>query len=319
MRLVVFANHFLSSSVRLTAATLRASASRPDLEVVAIVDAARLPPSRARLPREAALRIGRRLSDPFQPPPFSYTPLLLTLPALARRHRVPLLAPREKTVNDEGFVDRLATELRPDASLVLMVDQLFRPPLLAASGEAVNYHNAMLPSHRGFGGPEYAIYQGERHSGFTFHRMIEGLDEGPILLPGSVEVAPGASADQVERAKTELACAEIDALLDAIAGREPGSPQGDDGATFTKAEVAAIRAVGDGSGHSFAELERRLRAFGVLELTRGEATLPVTALRRTAGSALVSADGIHFEPTRILHLRPSLFRFYRSAGLIWLG
>jgi methionyl-tRNA formyltransferase len=200
-----------------------------------------------------------------------------------------------------------------------MVDQLFRPPLLAASGEAVNYHNAVLPSHRGFGGPEFCVYQGERRSGFTFHRMIEGLDEGPILLPGFVAVAPGASADAVERAKTELACAEIDALLDAIVGREPGTPQGDDGATFTKAEVAAIRAVGDGSGHSFEELERRLRAFGVLELTDGEATLPVTALRRSDDSELASADGVRFEATRILHLRPSLFRLYRSAGLIWLG
>lgn len=319
MRLVVFANHFLSSSVRLTSATLNACAARSDVEVVAIVDAARLPPSRARLPREAALRVGRRLSQPLQPPPFSYTPLLLTLPALARRHRVPLLAPREKTVNDEGFVDQLASELRPDASLVLMVDQLFRAPLLAASGEAVNYHNALLPEYRGFGGPEFCVYRGDGRSGYTFHRMIEGLDEGPILLQGKVAVAPGANSDQVERAKTAHAGAELGALLDTMVRREPGAPQGSGGSTFTKAEVDEIRAVGDGSDHSYEELERRLRAFGVLELRRGDVTLPVTALRTASKSDMCSADGVRFEPARIMHLSTPLFRLYRSAGLIWLG
>lgn len=320
MRLAIFANHFLTSSVRLTAATLAAAGSRPDVEVVAIVDAARLRPGRARVPRELALRAGHRISDPLQPLPFSYTPLFHTLSSLARRHRVPLLAPREKTVNDAGFVAQLAGEVRPDASLVLMVDQLFRPPLLAASGEAVNYHNAKLPAYRGFGGPEFCVYQGDETSGYTFHRMIEGLDKGPILLPGTVAVTPDATSDQVERAKTELACAEVDTLLEAMVRREPGALQGSDGSTFTKAQVEEIRAVGDGSGHSYEELERRLRAFGVLELTHGDATLPVTSLRAArGGSGLISADGVRFEPARIMHLSPPLFRLYRSAGLIWLG
>lgn len=317
-RLVLFANHDLTSSVRLTAAALKAATSRPDLEVVGIVDGARSRPGRARLPRELALRAGRRLSDPRKPPPFAQIPLFVTLSSLARRYRIPLLAPREKTVNDPEFVKRLGGEIRPDASLVLMVDQVFRTPLLEACGEAVNYHNAALPSYRGIGGPEWSFYRGDRRAGYTFHRLIEGLDAGPILVEGSVEIPAGSSFDEVERAKTIRAEGEIDHLFDLISQRDPGAPQEGEASMFNRTQLDAIRDVGDGSSHTHSELERRLRAFGTIKLTQSGEVVPATALRLTEEpSALVSADGVRFAPSRVMRLRPSLFRLYRATGLVW--
>jgi methionyl-tRNA formyltransferase len=316
LRLVLFANHHLTTSIRLAEATLHAVESAAGIEVVAIVDGARDRPGRARLPRQLALRAGRRLSDPLRRAPFTEVPLFLTLPALARRHHLPLLAPREKTVNDAEFVEQLAAELQPDAALVLMVDQVFRRPLLAACREAVNYHNAALPAYRGMGAREWEIYRGGGSAGFTFHRMIEGLDAGPILVQGSLEVPDTASCDEVERAKTARAAAEIGGVLEAIVRREPGVEQRGEEGMFTAKETEAMREVGDGSDLTKDELERRLRAFEVLKLTIGGQRLAVTALRPAGhGPTFVTADGERLEASRVMRLTPTLFRLYRAAGL----
>ncbi|HWC08797.1 MAG TPA: formyltransferase family protein [Solirubrobacterales bacterium] len=318
MKVVLFANHHLATSISLTAALLAAAASHSRLEVVAIVEAARLPPGRARLPRELAVRLGRRLGDPFSPAPFSQVPAFTTLAALARRYRVPLLVPPTRAVNHPALVERLATEIRPDASLSLMVDQIFRPALLAACGEPINYHNAALPAYRGIGAPEWGIYRGDRSSSYTFHRMTEDLDAGSILVDGSIPVPVTANGDEVERAKTARAAAAIPVLFEQMLEREPGRAQEGEVSTFTLAELEAVRDVGDGSGHTYGELERRLRAFGSIKLTHRDELVEATAIRPAGGaSALTSADGRRFAPSRIAHLRPSIFRLYSSTGLIW--
>jgi methionyl-tRNA formyltransferase len=199
-----------------------------------------------------------------------------------------------------------------------MVDQIFRPPLLAACGEAINYHNAELPKYRGIGSPEWGIYRGDSSSGYTFHRMIEDLDAGAIVLDGSVAVAADASADEVERAKTERAVADIPTLFDRMLGHEPGRRQEGESTMFTLTQLEAVRDVADGSAHTYEELQRRLRAFGSIKLTHDDSSVAATALRPSHDpSALVSADGRRFTPSRISDLRPSLFRLYESTGLLW--
>jgi methionyl-tRNA formyltransferase len=305
----------LASSVKLLRTALDVASRRSDIEVAGIVDAAKHGPPPLRLPRVLASEVARRAFNPLTSTQITdRPPLLATCAGFARLYRVPLLAPRGLTVNDPSFVGALQSSLRPDAAIVLMVGQVFSHPLLSACGSAVNYHAGSLPDYRGVGSTAWSVYNGESRSGFVYNRLSEGLDEGPVLLQGSVEIPPGTTAAQVERAKTERASARIGEAMDLLVAGAPGYEQRGEAAMFTRADLAAIRAVGDPSTLTWAELQRRLRSFEEVELhLRGErwAVTRVRRLRKCRGHprlAFATADGIAAEPTRFRHLPLSIYR-----------
>src|SRR5271165_2064100 len=208
LRLLLFVDPQLASSMTLLAASLKTAAAREDIEISAIVDTAREPPPPLRLARALAgsgLRAACNINTAAEP---TVPPLFATCASLARRRRIPVLAPRERGVNDPSFVEAIQ-RLEPDAAIVLMVAQIFGPSLLAACSAPINYHNGLLPQYRGVAATGWSIYEGAPRSGFSFHQMIEAVDRGPILLQGSVPVGPGAAAAPIVRAKTRLACTEL--------------------------------------------------------------------------------------------------------------
>jgi Formyl transferase len=317
LRLALFADSALPSSVRLLAGTLKAAGARRDVEVAAIVDTATEPASRLRLPRSLAGSGLRTLcnltpaSEPITPP------LLATCASLARRRRIPVLAPRSRGINDEGFVESLR-RLEPDATLTLMVGQIFRAPLLSACRAPINYHDALLPDYRGVGATGWSIYEQAPRSGFSFHRMIAAVDRGPVLQQGWIEVEPGATATALERAKVRLACSQLDSLFDRLRASAGDPPQpGGEGSYFDRAALRAIRTVEEPRELTFAELQRRLRAFEVLDLTLAGTVWGTTALRparrRQRRLAFETHDGMWVEPSRLLHLPPLVYRSVRPV------
>jgi methionyl-tRNA formyltransferase len=221
-------------------------------------------------------------------------------------------------VNDPGFVEALRSSVRPDAAIVLMVGQVFSRPLLTACGVAVNYHAGSLPDYRGVGSTSWSVYNEEPRSGFVYNRLTEGLDEGPVLLRDSVEIPPETTAAQVERAKTERASARFDEALDLLMAGVPGYDQHGEAVMFTRADLAAIRTVGDPSTLTWAELQRRLRSFEEIELDLCGERWKVTRVRRLRGRrrhrrlAFVTSDGVAAEPTRFRHMPRSIYRVRRS-------
>lgn len=320
LRLVPFVDPDQPSSVALLAAILKTAAARPDIEVVAIVDAAYAAPSASplRVPRALARWGALRafnLNTRAEP---SVPVALSTCASLARRRRIPVLAPRRRGVNDQGFVGELAA-LEPDAAIGLMVGQIFRAPLLAACGMPINYHDGALPDYRGVAATSWSIYERASRSGFSFHVMTEDVDRGPILLQGAVTLGPRAALWPVERAKTRLASSQLDRLFDLLASGA-GSTRGQvgPGSSFSRADLLAIRTVEAPSALTVEELELRLRAFETLELTLSGEPTNATALRRIGRRprsrrlAFTSADGVWLEPSRIGHLPPGVRRAWTS-------
>ncbi|HEX8714679.1 MAG TPA: formyltransferase family protein [Solirubrobacteraceae bacterium] len=313
MRIVVFADPDVASSMSLLAATLATAAAREDVEIVAVVDTARSPSSALRLPRTLAARALRGAFN-LRTPAVPEDPPLRTSASLARRRRVPLLAPRAAGVNDAAFVDSLA-RLEPDATIALMVAQIFRAPLLAACGASVNYHNGLLPQYQGVGATGWSIYERAPRSGFTFHLMSADVDRGPILLQDSVPLGPDSVAAPVERAKTRLAGSKLDELFDLLQSGPGGAvDQAGPGSSFSRADVGAIRTVERPDALSLAELELRLRAFEIVDLALAGRRLRTTALRRVTRRArdpeltFTTADGVVVEPSRLMHLPPRVHR-----------
>lgn len=321
LRLVPFVDPDQASSVTLLAATLKAAAARSDVEVVAIVDVAFRPSSSSplRLPRALARWGALRafnLNTHAEP---SVPVLLWTCDSLARRRAIPLLAPGKRGVNDPEFVGSLRA-LKPNAALSLMVGQIFAAPLLEACRRPINYHDGLLPRYQGVAATAWSIYERASQSGFTFHVMTEEVDRGPALLQGAVDLAPDAALWPTARLKTRLACSQLDALLDllALGSGTARAPTGME-SRFTRADLQAVRAVGEPAALTAAELARRLRAFETLELTLSGERADVTELHhirrrpRDRRLAFTSADGVRLEASRIGHLPPAMRRLRASV------
>ncbi len=322
LRLALFVDPTMASSMTMLASSLKIAAAREDVEVAAIVDTARRHPSPLRLPRAlvgSGIRSVFNLNTAAEP---EDKPLLATCASLARRWRVPLLAPREAGVNDPSFVEALR-RFEPGATIALMVAQIFRSPLLAACAVPVNYHNGLLPQYQGVAATGWSIYERAPESGFSFHLMTEEVDRGPILLQGAVPIGAQAAAAPVERAKTRLAASELSRLFDLLVtapagdSAQPSAP----GSSFSRADLRAIQNIEQPEKLSLDELELRLRAFETVELTLAGRRWSTTALRRVGRRprnrrlAFTTADGVSVEPSRLLHLPPVVYRSLRSAHL----
>ncbi|MCC7321185.1 MAG: LLM class flavin-dependent oxidoreductase [Rubellimicrobium sp.] len=85
----------------------------------------------------------------------------------------------------------------PEADWILSVANLdiIAPATLArARRGAVNFHDGPLPRHAGLNAPVWALLEGDRDFGITWHLIEGGVDEGPILLQRRFEIAPDDTA-----------------------------------------------------------------------------------------------------------------------------
>lgn len=53
----------------------------------------------------------------------------------------------------------------------------------------INYHNALLPYHRGTNAHLWSIWEGDEAAGITWHRVDQDIDHGAILVQGACQLA----------------------------------------------------------------------------------------------------------------------------------
>jgi methionyl-tRNA formyltransferase len=61
----------------------------------------------------------------------------------------------------------------------------------------INYHNSLLPRHRGRNAPTWAIFSGDQYAGATWHHIDAGIDTGPIIAQKAVPITPLTTALQL--------------------------------------------------------------------------------------------------------------------------
>lgn len=104
---------------------------------------------------------------------------------------------------------------------ILKREVLDHPPL-----GCFNLHASLLPRWRGAAPIQRAIMAGDSHTGVQVMRMSEGLDEGPIILSGRVEIAPQDTAQSLSDKLSQLGASLLPVALAAIERSQPeGQPQ----------------------------------------------------------------------------------------------
>lgn len=103
----------------------------------------------------------------------------------------------------------------PDLVVSAGFMKILGPDFLARfGGRVVNTHPALLPAFPGAHAVADAVAYGVKVTGCTVHLVDDGVDTGPILAQGAVDVRPGEGVDELhERIKT----VERGLLVDTIA------------------------------------------------------------------------------------------------------
>ncbi|MGY0058381.1 amino acid adenylation domain-containing protein [Streptomyces sp. LZ34] len=93
-------------------------------------------------------------------------------------------------------------------------------------GLAVNFHDALLPRHAGVHATTWAVLEGERRHGVTWHVMTEEADAGDVLVQREVDVADDETSHTLNVKCLEAGVASFAELIAALAeGRAERRPQ----------------------------------------------------------------------------------------------
>lgn len=83
---------------------------------------------------------------------------------------------------------------------------LFKPWFIKQDNiKIINYHNALLPRHRGRNAESWAIYMGDKQTGVTWHYVDEGVDTGRIIAQEVIEIDAEVTALKLLQRQNQLA------------------------------------------------------------------------------------------------------------------
>lgn len=109
----------------------------------------------------------------------------------------------EKIKSDAAndFLLRLA----PDVIVIIAYGQIISQRLLDIPRLGwVNVHASLLPKYRGAAPINWAIVNGETHTGITTMQVAAGLDTGPILLKSETHIGPDETAQELATRLSEM-------------------------------------------------------------------------------------------------------------------
>jgi methionyl-tRNA formyltransferase len=112
--------------------------------------------------------------------------------------------------------------LAPDYILAFYYRSMLPPQLLElARWGALNLHGSLLPRYRGRAPVNWAIANGETHTGATLHYMVARPDAGAIVAQEAVPIGPNDDALAVSMAVAAAAARVLGAALPGMAAGPP--------------------------------------------------------------------------------------------------
>ena len=142
--------------------------------------------------------------------------------AAALAHGLEVLQP-EKIKHNAELRARLEA-IAPDAILVVAYGRIIPQWMLDLPRfGCLNLHGSLLPKYRGAAPIQWAIANGETHTGVTTMRLDAGLDTGPLLLAQVEPIDPEETAADLFES---LAAIGAELMVKTLAGLADGSVRG---------------------------------------------------------------------------------------------
>jgi len=105
----------------------------------------------------------------------------------ALKKNIPVFCPENFSYQNE--IDKFK-ELKPDLVIVMAYGKIIPKEILSLSNYGfINIHLSLLPRWRGASPVEHAILYGDDTTGVTIFKLVEKLDEGPIIAQDVVNIS----------------------------------------------------------------------------------------------------------------------------------
>jgi methionyl-tRNA formyltransferase len=155
-----------------------------------------------------------------------------SVPGLAQQHGIRCF--RFTSLNDPSIERLVRDELRPDLIFSFYYRHMIPMKLLeTARLGAYNMHGSFLPRYRGKAPVNWAILNGEDHTGATLHHMVVKPDAGDIVDQERVQIGQRDTIADVMPRVVEAARSVLDRQLSALLrGTAPRHPQDAAQATY---------------------------------------------------------------------------------------
>ena len=129
-------------------------------------------------------------------------------------------------VNDADVIREIEAA-KPDIIFSVNNWDVIRADLLAIPPDGIlNFHNGPLPAYRGVNVPSWAIINGERSHGVTWHYVSGSIDAGDVVARASFELAEDETAISLTFRCIEAGLKLLPTLLDQyVAGKLEALPQ----------------------------------------------------------------------------------------------
>jgi len=96
---------------------------------------------------------------------------------------------------------------------------------------AINFHDAILPRHRGPNATGWAFRLGDAETGLTIHRLGSEFDTGPVLAQVRVPITDDDNLSTLMAQLVDYAPGLLRQALERVARGDPGDPQDESQAT----------------------------------------------------------------------------------------
>lgn len=87
----------------------------------------------------------------------------------------------------------------------------------------INYHNSLLPNHRGTNAHIWAIYEDDKQSGITWHIVDSTIDTGDIIIQKTIELTPLITAKELLIAQHKMAIQSLGECLNLLTNNQTRS------------------------------------------------------------------------------------------------
>lgn len=152
------------------------------------------------------------VTQPDKPAGRGKKPAASAVRQIARCHHLPVLQPER--VREDGFAGEIK-KINPDICIVAAFGQIFPKNLLEIPRFGfINVHASLLPRYRGASPINYALINGDDHTGITIMQVDEGLDTGDIILQQSTAIRPEDDAQTLGVRMAQLGAATLATALD---------------------------------------------------------------------------------------------------------